>query len=283
MNIDQEFKSLIPQLTDDEYKQLEKNIIKDGCRDSLVVWEDTLIDGHNRYKICTKNNIPFKTENKILNNRTEAIEWIIRNQFGRRNLPMYERGRLALRLESVIKEKAKGNLGGDRKGEKFKKSIKHNCAESINPISTRDELAKVAGVSHATIDRIKLIEREATPKQKEELAKGTKKIYTVYKELRPPKTKESKYKEPRATRTIDDEITNKVCEELLIDKSEVVMTTDDLIMDLECFSSSFTRNLNRCTNDYKIKATQSDNEKLTNILLETEKIINKFRGVFIYE
>ena len=43
LKIDQEFKSLIPPLTDDEYKRLEENIKADGCRDSLVTWDGIIV------------------------------------------------------------------------------------------------------------------------------------------------------------------------------------------------------------------------------------------------
>ena len=36
--IDPEFQALIPPLQAEERKQLEANIIADGCRDPLVVW-----------------------------------------------------------------------------------------------------------------------------------------------------------------------------------------------------------------------------------------------------
>lgn len=47
-------------LAPEEYAQLEANI--EGCRDPLVVWDGTLIDGHNRFEICSKLGLPFKTE-----------------------------------------------------------------------------------------------------------------------------------------------------------------------------------------------------------------------------
>lgn len=81
--------------------------MKEGCRDALVLWGDILIDGHNRYEICTKHNIPYKTVQKEFGSREAVIEWIILNRFGRRNLPAHERARLALRLKPVIAEKAK--------------------------------------------------------------------------------------------------------------------------------------------------------------------------------
>lgn len=67
------------------------------------------------------------------------------SQFGRRNLSPYERTRLALRLEEAIKERAKANMV---KGTN-QHSPKQNSAEASNPIETREEIAKLAGVSRA--------------------------------------------------------------------------------------------------------------------------------------
>lgn len=53
------------------------------------------------------------------------IEWIIKNQFGRRNLPAYERAKLALRLEPIIREKAK-----ERQGSRNDLNITQKSAES---------------------------------------------------------------------------------------------------------------------------------------------------------
>lgn len=43
MIIDQEFRNLIPRLAVDEYEQLEKNIVAEGCRDALVVWAQPIM------------------------------------------------------------------------------------------------------------------------------------------------------------------------------------------------------------------------------------------------
>ena len=49
LKIDPEFQSQIPPLTDDEFKQLEENILKEGkLLSPLIVWNNTLVDGHNR-------------------------------------------------------------------------------------------------------------------------------------------------------------------------------------------------------------------------------------------
>jgi hypothetical protein len=86
--IDEEFKNLCPPLSNEEREKLENNIIMDGCRDALVIWkeENILIDGHNRYGVCTKNEIQFKTTELSFKTRQEVKSWIIENQLGRRNL-----------------------------------------------------------------------------------------------------------------------------------------------------------------------------------------------------
>ncbi len=107
MKIDEEFKNLIPKLSNEELKQLEENIIEEGCREAIVLWDNTIVDGHNRYEICKRHNIDFKTINKEFTNREEVKMWIIKNQFGRRNLSIYDRGKLALQLENLFSVKAK--------------------------------------------------------------------------------------------------------------------------------------------------------------------------------
>lgn len=93
-------------LTDDEKKQLEENILRDGIQDPLKVWQGTLIDGHNRYEIAQRHGLTFTTVEMQFATRGDAVIWIIKNQFGRRNLSAYDRSILALKLKPVIAAKA---------------------------------------------------------------------------------------------------------------------------------------------------------------------------------
>ena len=88
LKIDSEFRDKVPPMTETEFKTLEENIIKDGkVLMPIMVWNETIIDGHNRYNIVQKHpEIPFKVEDMDFADRYEAIVWICRNQLGRRNL-----------------------------------------------------------------------------------------------------------------------------------------------------------------------------------------------------
>lgn len=89
--VDAEFASLIPPLSAEERQQLEENIVEHGgARDPLVVWAAkgklTLLDGHNRYEICTRLELPFEIHELRFKAREDAADWIDKNQLGRRNL-----------------------------------------------------------------------------------------------------------------------------------------------------------------------------------------------------
>ena len=154
--IDEEFQNLTPPLTDEEFSQLESNILRDGIQDPLKIWRGTIVDGHNRFKIAQKHALDFRTTELSFADRNDAIIWIIKNQFGRRNLSAYDRSVLALKLKPAIAAKAKQNQGE-------RTDILQKSAESLTPIDTRLEVATVAGVSHDTIAKVEKINAEAPP------------------------------------------------------------------------------------------------------------------------
>ena len=107
LKIDKEFEKLIPPLQDTEFSGLTKSILKYGCQEPIEIWNNTIIDGHNRYKICKANNIPFEVREMDFSDRGEALVYIIEKQFGRRNLLPFQRSELALKMKNVIQAKAK--------------------------------------------------------------------------------------------------------------------------------------------------------------------------------
>ena len=88
LHIYPEFKAQIPPLTEDERKQLEENILADGeILSPILVWNDTIVDGHNRYEILQSHpEIPYNVHSLYLETREQVLAWICKNQLGRRNL-----------------------------------------------------------------------------------------------------------------------------------------------------------------------------------------------------
>ncbi|MBL6448228.1 hypothetical protein JMN32_18080 [Fulvivirga sp. 29W222] len=141
--VKKELESFIVPLSNEEYAQLETNIINEGCRDPLIFWKTNeglvLIDGHNRLKICTEHNIPYKSKELPFENEEEARLWMLNNQLGRRNLTpdqlSYYRG---LKYHS-LKHQRGGYENVQSKGQK-------------EP-STSEKLAADFKVSESTIKR----------------------------------------------------------------------------------------------------------------------------------
>ena len=87
ITIHEALRAYIDPLTEHEYEALERSLLSEGCRDALVCWGDVLIDGHNRYAICQKHQIPFKV---VQNDHFSTIEdvqlWMIDNHLARRSV-----------------------------------------------------------------------------------------------------------------------------------------------------------------------------------------------------
>ena len=182
MQILKELEVLIPPLTSEEFKQLERNILEEGIRDPLVTWNGILVDGHNRYRIATEYDIDFVTVEKEFADMNAVKEWMINNQFGRRNLNNYQRSVLALQLEDVFKAKAKENLV--LSGENYGKGTQISANPIIQKVETRQEIAKVANVSHDTISKVKKIEATASPEIKAKVSTGQISINEAFKEIK---------------------------------------------------------------------------------------------------
>ena len=142
--IDKEFLALLPALDKDTYALLEENLLQNGCRDSLVLWGNILIDGHNRYEICKKHNIEFNTINKDFASREEALIWIISTQVSRRNLSPIQLSHFR-GLHYMADKKMQG---GDKKSKGQKDLLVHD-----NIGSTAARLAERYRVSPKTINR----------------------------------------------------------------------------------------------------------------------------------
>jgi ParB-like chromosome segregation protein Spo0J len=117
----------------------------DKCSYGLaeIEYEQVLIDGHNRYKIAEKHGIEFEVFEMEFEEEEDAKEWMIGNQFGRRNLS--EEQKSYLRGKRYQNEKSR--IGGDtskRQNVALKLSEEYNVSDRT--IERDAEFAK--GVDH---------------------------------------------------------------------------------------------------------------------------------------
>lgn len=276
IKIDEEFKQLIPSLSEDEYANLEQSLLSEGCRDSLVVWNGIIIDGHNRYDICTKHGLDFETMEKPFDSRDDVKIWMLQNQLGRRNLIPYLKAGLVLQLAELYQTKAKDNkINNSESFVKLVDNSNHICQNSDKPVSiddpvssppeitddedecvnispknvypnvgksleieasptkqitgipheikkpiekinTNKELAKIAGLSHDTIARVKTINEKAPEEVKQQLRDGELSINKAYTTII-RKENEEKQKEQQEQPNVNVEFPNGKFKCLVID------------------------------------------------------------------
>lgn len=190
MYIDPILRDVIPPLSDEERAGLEESILREGCRDALVIatWPggEALADGHHRYAICTEHNIPYKTTTLEFESKDDAILWICDNQLGRRNLSLFNRTELALIKKPIIERKAKERqLAGLNQ---------YNDVRNCTPVplilkercETNKTIAKEAGASPVTVWKVEKIIKKADPETKKKLREGdpSLSINKVYNDIR---------------------------------------------------------------------------------------------------
>ena len=160
LKIDPEFQNQIPPLTDDEYKQLEENILKEGkLLSPLIVWNNILVDGHNRYAILQKHpEIYFSTMPLPFESREEVLAWICKNQLGRRNLTPEQKKFLIGKQYSVEHRKPGGN-GNNQYTVTVEEPVQEELCQidTIPPTSaeasTRKQIAERNNVSESYVVR----------------------------------------------------------------------------------------------------------------------------------
>ena len=250
LRIDPEFESRIPPLTDDEFQQLEENILADGVIISpIVVWEGVVIDGHNRFRIVEKHpHISFTTCERQFENRYEALAWICKNQLGRRNLTFQQKKYLIGKQY----DSEKASHGGDRKSEEVKSSGQK--AHLIADKKTAERIAEENGINEKTVRRAAQYSRavdladEVEPGIRKEILSGaikaTDKEITALASADPeerPTLIEELRKPPEQRRKVLPErhllSTEEIASEKLADISKE--TPEDMLSELEDALHSF--------------------------------------------
>lgn len=170
IKIDSEFQNLLRPLTTEEFRSLEDSIKQDGCLRPIELWNGYIADGHNRYSICIKNDIPFEQVDVTdkFATKSDVMKWIVQNQRARqtgRQLSKTELVEMALAIERQISVEAKENQGA-------RTDISSNLKKSKEPIVSAKQAAESIGVSENTYRDMKLVTEKGSEEQIERMNKG---------------------------------------------------------------------------------------------------------------
>jgi len=175
--IDEEFRSLLPALNKETSRLLEENLLENGCRDPLILWDGVLIDGYNRYRICTEHGIPFSTISKEFDDRDQVLIWIITNQITRRNLTPYQ-----LRYFRGLHYHADRRIFQNTEGINQHSEVFRQNGGNPQTLATSRKLAEKYNVSPRTIERDSRLADAliaiggASPEAKQSILSGETKI-----------------------------------------------------------------------------------------------------------
>ena len=168
--IDEEIKKALPPLAKEEHERLEESILKDGCRDALVVWkeENILVDGYHRYQICTKHGIDYEITYMSFPTEQDAIVWRVENQLARRNMTDLQKDYKIGRLYNSTKQAH----GGDRKSNGKNYHLKLTSEQIAEIAKSSEKKVRLNGEFAQAIDEIteitgneftdKILQREVT-------------------------------------------------------------------------------------------------------------------------
>jgi transcriptional regulator with XRE-family HTH domain len=176
IRINDVLRAYIDPLTEAEREALERSLLAEGCRDALVLWDDVLVDGHNRYEICQKHGIPFKvTQNTSFQSIEDVMLWMIDNHLGRRSVSDFQRGVLALRQKDILAKRAE-EAAARIKAEDAAiapPDPENEAPPPPKPRTSREDIARAARLSSNTISQIEKIQKTATPELVEAVRQGT--------------------------------------------------------------------------------------------------------------
>lgn len=189
--VNEELKAYIEPMTPEEYEALERSILAEGCRDALVLWGETLIDGHHRYAICQKHGLPFQTvQHPNFQSMDDVHLWMIDQHLGRRSLSVFQRGELALRKRDILTTRRAQAQAmpaklpplppipenvevADEAGEPVNEPMPSTPEAPVEAPPSREAMAKAARLSNAQVGLIEKIRKQAAPEVVEAVKAGT--------------------------------------------------------------------------------------------------------------
>lgn len=209
ITIDPEFSKLIKPLDEEEYKQLEENCVKYGIQDTIKTWNNIIVDGHNRYAIAKKHNLPCKTEPMTFSDKEEVKYWIRNNQLGRRNLENWEKFDLDKENKAYEAKLAEKNLHLSKGRGVKKEVVSEKPTEILREVKTEPgqtpqkpesaqeakkpdrhagetsaKMGKRIGVSARTYDKMEYIDKHGTPEINKLVRQGTISTERAYQDTK---------------------------------------------------------------------------------------------------
>ena len=303
LTINPEFRDKIPALTAEEFAKLKENIIADGeVREPLVVWNNTIIDGHHRWKIIQKHpEIPYKVKRMDFADKWAAIAWMCRNQLGRRNLTDAQKTYL------IGKQYEAQKLTQGTRNQYVQRKSENGHSDHFQTSRTLDKIAKEHGVGAKTVQRAERFAKglddaeRISPGIKEQVLTGAlqppKKVVAEIRNMPEDQKRETveriksgkhlECEKPEPVKTnngrsakIRETYSNieKASAALYDTEREVVYTSSDLEQELKTITETLTSQINRAlVTRSSVLSDPGARDKISAVLRDAESKLKEMR------
>lgn len=165
------FSQIFPLMRKDELEELKNDIVLNGLLQPIILYEDQILDGRNRWLVCQELNIKpiFKKYDLAIN----PLDFVIASNLYRRHLTNSQKVILAIDLLPFYEEKAKKRQGA-------RNDITQKVEESSGEAA--EFAAKATGTNRQYIYDVKKI-KEDRPDLFEKIKSGKKTIKESIREI----------------------------------------------------------------------------------------------------
>jgi len=166
-----EYANLFPMMDDNTFNSFVTDIKNVGLHDKIImIYEDKILDGRNRYRACQVLNIEPDFKKYI---GRDPLGYVLSLNLERRHLTESQKATVAVEILPLIEMEAKKRMSMGGKG-----------VERIPPLNqrkSRDDAAKVVGVNPHYVSDAKKLKKEE-PELFEKVKKGTITLPEAFKE-----------------------------------------------------------------------------------------------------
>ncbi len=308
LKIDPEFRDKIPALTEAEFEQLKENILADGeVYEPIVTWNDTIVDGHNRWTIICQNwdklKDKFRTKPMDFADKWEAFEWMYKKQLGRRNLTEEQKAYMVGKMYEARKKSVgaqEGHAGRNQHTVANVDKMSESATRREQRNGTAGEIGKEIGVDGRTVRRAEKFAkgvdalRESSPEAADAVLKGNsgatkaeiseltnktaQEIQNVAKDILSGEIKKPRPKPQKQSQEEQDKaaLISKIVADMANPESTPKFTIDFLVEDIQANGAIY---IDLLRNSLTERSTLLTKENKPRVAAEIQSIIDKIKKV----
>ena len=176
-----EYAKIFPPMSEEEFNELVEDIRQNGQLEPIIVYEDKILDGKNRYNACMKLGIKPKMVDYNGENLT-PLNFVISKNIKRRHLTASQKAILALEIKPLLeKEAKKRQLSGLKQFQEGAVTLKKEEREEKG--EANEQAGKIMGVGRDYVYKAEKVKKEA-PELIEKIMAGEMNLNQAVKEVK---------------------------------------------------------------------------------------------------